>query len=168
MIYPTGKRIRPGPECVLEIESRRPVPVCRGLWQSRSLFCRRRSLSPPPLTWHVIAILRAVGWYVVLPLLVYAPVAVRHYVRPEESDAFGAGWRVFSWVWIVLCSIRAGGDQWDNPRYRLIFFGIEAAVAAFAWLAWRGHRGLLAAPHLGRGNLVPVGLWPVVSGAVSI
>jgi hypothetical protein len=88
----------------------------------------------------VIAILRAVGWYLLLPLLVYGPVAVRH-------EAAGAGRRVwgwlvgFSWAWVLLCSIRAGGDQWDNPRYRLIFFGIEAAVAAFAWLAWRENRG---------------------------
>ena len=47
---------------------------------------------------------------------------------------------VFSWIWILLCSVRAGGDQWDNPRYRLIFFGVQAAVAAAAWLQWRRER----------------------------
>ncbi len=91
---------------------------------------------PTTLTWHIIAILRSSGWYLLLPLLLYAPVAA--YKLPP-----GGGRRVwvwlafFSWAWIVVCAVRAGGDQWDNPRYRLIFFGVEAIVAAFAWLAWR-------------------------------
>jgi hypothetical protein len=46
----------------------------------------------------------------------------------------------FSWLWILICAIRAGGDQWDNPRYRLIFFGIEALVTGYAWLWWLEHR----------------------------
>jgi hypothetical protein len=46
----------------------------------------------------------------------------------------------FSWLWILICVIRAGGDQWDNPRYRLIFFGFEALVAGYAWLWWHDHR----------------------------
>jgi hypothetical protein len=51
------------------------------------------------------------------------------------------GWiLVFSWVWIVISSIRAGGTQWDNPRYRLIFFGFQALAAAFAWQSWRLRR----------------------------
>ena len=40
----------------------------------------------------------------------------------------------------MICSIRAGGSQWDNPRYRLIFFGWQALVAGYAWLWWREHR----------------------------
>ena len=46
----------------------------------------------------------------------------------------------FSWIWIIICSIRAGGDQWDNPRYRLIFFGVQALMASVAWLWWRKAR----------------------------
>ena len=40
----------------------------------------------------------------------------------------------------MTCAIRAGGDQWDNPRYRLIFFGFEALAAGYGWLWWRTHR----------------------------
>jgi hypothetical protein len=94
---------------------------------------------PTTLTWHIIAILRAAGWYVVLPLLAYAPVAVRQ-LRPGGERRVWSWLAAFSWVWILFCAIRAGGDQWDNPRYRLIFFGTQAVVAAFAWLAWREHR----------------------------
>jgi hypothetical protein len=43
-------------------------------------------------------------------------------------------------MWVLICAVRAGGDQWDNPRYRLIFLGIQAVVAARAWLAWREGR----------------------------
>lgn len=94
---------------------------------------------PTTLTWHLIAISRALGWYLVLPLLVYAPVPIW---RLEA----GAGRRIwvwllaFSWLWIVICSIRAGGGQWDNPRYRVIFFAFQAVVAAFAWLSWKQNR----------------------------
>jgi hypothetical protein len=94
---------------------------------------------PTTLTWHLIAILRATGWYVMLPLLVYAPVAVRQ-LRPGGERRVWSWLAAFSWVWILVCAIRAGGDQWDNPRYRLIFFSTQAAVAAFAWLAWREHK----------------------------
>ena len=40
----------------------------------------------------------------------------------------------------MICAIRAGGDQWDNPRYRLIFFGVQALAAAYGWMYWRQHR----------------------------
>ena len=45
-----------------------------------------------------------------------------------------------SWLWILISSIRAGGDQWDNPRYRLILFVFEALTAGYAWTWWRTHR----------------------------
>ncbi len=94
---------------------------------------------PTTLTWHVIAVFRALGWYLVLPLLVYAPLAIRRLEAGPERRFWG--WMAaFSWIWIVVCAIRAGGDQWDNPRYRLIFFGFQALVAAQAWLVWRRTR----------------------------
>jgi hypothetical protein len=84
----------------------------------------------------VIAILRSLGWYVVLPLLVYAPVAVAR-LEPGGERRVWMWLLGFSWAWIVICSIRAGGGQWDNPRYRLIFQAFQALVATFAWLSWR-------------------------------
>ncbi len=92
--------------------------------------------APTTLTWRIIAIFRAVGWYAVLPLLIYAPIAAWRSKSGDERRTWL--WLcAFSWAWIVICAIRAGGDQWDNPRYRLIFFGIEALVAAYAWVTWR-------------------------------
>ena len=96
-------------------------------------------LEPTTLTWHVIGILRSMGWYVILPLLAYSPFAIRQ--MPEGSRRRTWTWLVaFSWLWILICSIRAGGDQWDNPRYRLIFLGFQALAATSAWLWWRAHR----------------------------
>ncbi len=93
-------------------------------------------LEPTTLIWRIIAIFRAVGWYAILPLLVYAPLAIRH-SEPGRERRFW-GWTIaFCWAWIIICAVRAGGDQWDNPRYRLIFFGFQALVVAYAWLNWR-------------------------------
>ena len=94
--------------------------------------------APTTLTWHIIAILRALGWYALLPFLLYAPIAAWK-SAPGRERRLWLWFSTFSWIWILVCSIRAGGDQWDNPRYRLIFFGFEALVAGFAWLRWRDH-----------------------------
>ena len=93
-------------------------------------------LEPTTLTWHIIAVLRALGWYALLPLLLYAPLAA--WRTPSGSERRTWMWlTAFSWSWILVCAIRAGGDQWDNPRYRLIFLGIQALAAGYAWLSWR-------------------------------
>ena len=79
---------------------------------------------------------RAMGWYAVLPLLLYIPFAA--WRSRDGSERRTWIWlAAFTWTWILICAIRAGGDQWDNPRYRLIFFGIESLVAGYAWLSWR-------------------------------
>jgi hypothetical protein len=94
---------------------------------------------PTTGTWHAIGILRSIGWYALLPVLLYAPISL----WGNEKDAERRVWiwlAVFSWLWILICAVRAGGDQWDNPRYRLIFFGVQALIAARAWLSWRARR----------------------------
>jgi hypothetical protein len=96
-------------------------------------------LEPTTLTWHIIAVLRALGWYTLLPLLLYSPIAAWRSEKPMERRAWM--WTsAFSWSWVLICAVRAGGDQWDNPRYRLIFFGVEALAAAYAWISWRDRR----------------------------
>ncbi len=92
--------------------------------------------APTTLTWHIIGIFRAVGWYLMLPLLIYAPIAAWR-AKPGVERRTWIWLSVFAWAWIMICSIRAGGDQWDNPRYRLIFFDVEALVVGFAWVWWR-------------------------------
>ena len=91
---------------------------------------------PTTLTWHIIAVFRALGWYLVLPLLLYAPIAALR-SKPGSERRTWLWMAGFAWAWIVICAIRAGGDQWDNPRYRLIFFEVAALAAGFAWVCWR-------------------------------
>jgi len=95
--------------------------------------------APTTMTWHIIAVFRAIGWYIILPLLIYAPVAAWRSM-PGRERRLWLWFSGFSWLWILTCAIRAGGDQWDNPRYRLIFFGFEALAAGYGWLWWRTHR----------------------------
>jgi hypothetical protein len=100
------------------------------------------------IIWKVIAILRAAGWYALAPLLIYAVFTVWK-VRPAEE------WRAWLWLvgmslfWLMVASLRAGGDQWDNPRYRSAFIPWMGLVAAWgvewaishrdAWLGrWLG------------------------------
>jgi hypothetical protein len=94
---------------------------------------------PTTIVWRIIAIFRAVGWYILLPLLLYAPIAAWKSGEGHERRLW-LWLSAVSWIWILACAIRAGGDQWDNPRYRLIFFGWQALVAGQAWTWWRDHR----------------------------
>jgi hypothetical protein len=47
---------------------------------------------------------------------------------------------LLSWTWILLAALRAGGDQWDNPRYRTILFLWQAILAGAVWVWWRESR----------------------------
>jgi hypothetical protein len=44
------------------------------------------------------------------------------------------------WGWILFTALRGGGDQWDNPRYRLILFLWQAILAGHVWVWWRESR----------------------------
>jgi hypothetical protein len=66
-----------------------------------------------------------------LPFLVYALLRSLSKFR-ERSLA--AGMSLGVWVVILVASYRGGGDQWDNPRYRASFAGLQAALAAWAWV----------------------------------
>jgi len=56
--------------------------------------------------------------------------------------------RVFIWIsfavwgWILFMSLRGGGDQWDNPRYRTILFLWQAILAGIVWVWWRETRNV--------------------------
>ena len=76
---------------------------------------------------------RALGWYVLVPLLFYAPFA-------SFRTSRGAARRLWfwltaiTWLWIIVAALRGGADQWDNPRYRAILIALQALVAGFAWV----------------------------------
>lgn len=90
-----------------------------------------------PGVWPVrlIGILRGLGWYALLPFLLYSIWPVWRTEDRRERMAWLWLW-VAVWFWIVLASARAGGDQWDNPRYRVIMLMFQAALAAKA-LTWQ-------------------------------
>lgn len=79
------------------------------------------------LIWRLIAIWRAVGWALLLPLLAYAPLRALRKGWPERALSLAV------WLAILASSFRSGGDAWDNPRYRLTFAGIQIALAAWIW-----------------------------------
>ncbi|HWQ45857.1 MAG TPA: hypothetical protein VN376_03260 [Longilinea sp.] len=72
---------------------------------------------------HVVTTLRSLGWYAILPLLFYAGLRVWK-AQPANERRIMIWIIVFSIIWILISSLRAGGDIWDNPRYRTI------------WLPW--------------------------------
>ena len=91
------------------------------------------ALTDPALPiWRITSSLLAAGWYALAPFLIYALIALW-----REEDATRK--KLVAWsalactVWIIISSARAGGDQWDNPRYRTIFLPWLAFIAAWAW-----------------------------------
>lgn len=93
-----------------------------------------------PAPWPVwfIVIVRALGWYLLLPLLVFAPFIGKDIPKGERLAWW---WLCLAvWTWILVASFRAGGDQWDNPRYRLILLFFQAVLAGQVWVHWRASR----------------------------
>ncbi len=94
---------------------------------------------------RVLGILRGLGWYALIPFLLYSlrPIwKLADRVGVALSLSKGAAHKrerlawlwlwLATWSWILLSSFRAGGDQWDNPRYRVILLLLQAALAAKA------------------------------------
>lgn len=87
-------------------------------------------VAPGKAVWVSLGIIRAVGWYLLLPLLFYGVLRVW-----KEENPLKRNWLVvfalMVWAWVIIASARAGGDQWDNPRYRTIFLPWMAAIAGW-------------------------------------
>jgi hypothetical protein len=83
-----------------------------------------------PWIWRSLGIFRATGWYALLPLLIYGLFRVWRMV-PREKRHLLILMVLFVWGWILVASARAGGDQWDNPRYRTILLPWMAALAGW-------------------------------------
>lgn len=89
--------------------------------------------------WNVISTSRALGWYAILPVLFYAPWALRH--QPGRSWKFHLLWLIgVAWGWVILASLRAGGDLWDNPRYRTMLLPVLAMLVAWVYYLAREAR----------------------------
>jgi hypothetical protein len=90
---------------------------------------------PAPPIWVFINVLRAAGWYALAPILLYSLYA--SFKVTNEVHRRQLIWLSLAiWVWIIIASANAGGDQWDNPRYRAIFLVWQALVAG--WAVWWG------------------------------
>lgn len=86
--------------------------------------------APAPWVWKGLGIFRAVGWYALLPLLIYTLIRVWR-ASPELARRVLLVLAAVGWIWIIIASARAGGDQWDNPRYRTIFLPFYALLAGW-------------------------------------
>jgi len=82
-------------------------------------------------TWRIIAVWRAVGWTIMLVLLLYAPIRAVRRIR-KEHVAFGVS--LIVWLIVLVAAYRGGGDQWDNPRYRVSFIVLQVSLVAWVWI----------------------------------
>jgi hypothetical protein len=93
-------------------------------------------IHPTKLIWAVIGLLRAVGWYALLPMLILSLGAAAGAASGKVRNSIL--WiSLVVWIWILLSALRAGGDLWDNPRYRTILFLWDSILAAYVWIWWR-------------------------------
>lgn len=81
--------------------------------------------------WSWITLWRALGWTILLGLLVYA--ILRAWFK-KDSGSFTRALTVVIILGILIASLRGGGDQDDNPRYRAAFSSIQIALAAWGLL----------------------------------
>jgi hypothetical protein len=89
--------------------------------------------------WKGLAIFRATGWYIIIPFLLYGFGAVIKN-RKEENGSLLVFISLALAAWILISSLRAGGDQWDNPRYRTSFLPWIAILVGWVWARLRqGH-----------------------------
>ena len=78
--------------------------------------------------WKGIAIWRAFGWTFLLGFLLYVPIRA---LREGRKQKFILLLSLVAWLMILIASFRGGGDEWDNPRYRAAFLGIQALLVAW-------------------------------------
>jgi hypothetical protein len=105
-------------------------------------------VAPTVPLWKAIYILRATGWYVLLPALImsFEAAAVQKESQKrkntERSRSIILWLSLLIWTWILLSALRGGGDAWDNPRYRTILFVWQAILAGYVWVWWHETRNV--------------------------
>jgi len=85
-----------------------------------------------PLT-RSVAIFRALGWYLLVPIMLAGFIMLWRRDNKQDRRVLLVFFLV-SIIWTIISSARAGGDQWDNPRYRSIFLVWMAFVAGWSWV----------------------------------
>jgi hypothetical protein len=98
-------------------------------------------IHPTKLIWIIIGLLRAVGWYAMLPMLILAFGAAAG-SRSRKMRNLILWLSLLAWIWILLAALRGGGDLYDNPRYRTILFIWQSILAGYVWVWWRETRNI--------------------------
>ena len=80
--------------------------------------------------WVTTAIIRGLAWYAALPLLLYGFSAM--WKKNEDKTWLIRLLYIIFFIWVVVSSARAGGDLWDNPRYRFILLPFMALLIAWS------------------------------------
>lgn len=83
--------------------------------------------------WRAFNIIRSLGWYILVFLLIYHLV-VTFSTRAQTHRKVRVWLGVVVFAWILIAAANAGGDMWDNPRYRTMFLAYQALLAA--WTLW--------------------------------
>jgi len=96
-------------------------------------------VEPSLAIWKIIYILRGLGWYALLPMLVLSFI-VGPISGVERKRPLWMWISLLAWTWILLASLRGGGDDWDNPRYRALLFVWQALMGGYVWVWWRETR----------------------------
>ncbi len=98
------------------------------------------ALTDPSLPfWRATAIIRALGWWFVLPFIPYGFFSM--WKAKPKSERWGLVVLVLALLaWVLIATLRAGGDQWDNPRYRALLIPWFAVLFGWCWHRLReGH-----------------------------
>jgi hypothetical protein len=86
--------------------------------------------------WKTIAILRALGWYASLPFLFFS-FFTAFKAKRADSKWLLIFFNLAFLVWVIVSSARAGGDLWDNPRYRYMLLPFMCVLIAWAFEHYR-------------------------------
>jgi len=102
--------------------------------------------------WWALGVWRSLGWTLLLVLLVYAPIraigierrtqnverrTVEEAGRGTDKRNLLIGFSIAVWLSILIATFWGGGDQWDNPRYRVAFSGLQIVLGVWGLLAYR-------------------------------
>ncbi len=81
-------------------------------------------------TWRLIALWRSFGWNFMLIFMLYAPFRA---IIKARDEYLAIGLSMMGWFGILVSAYRGGGDQWDNPRYRVSLVVLQVALAGWVW-----------------------------------
>ena len=100
------------------------------------------ALTDPSLPfWRTTSIVRALGWWLMLPFLPYGFFAL--WKARSKSDRWALLLIVVALIgWTLISALRAGGDMWDNPRYRALLIPWFGLLFGWCWQRFQeGHFG---------------------------